>query len=321
MDRSEWLPVGTEVVSRKELKEYMVRNNHTGLIHFAVHIGAIVAVGAFLWLTPFAWWTIPVMFVQGAMIAFLYACMHECIHSSAFKTRRLNAIVGRISAMIIMRPFLYSKYRHMAHHTFTQHPEGDPDQVAFPRDFSEYFLHVSSYNIWHRMLGNLYFLSLGRFSDEEREFIPENELQNVANEARLMVATYIVIAILSVWFQSWLAVYVWVLPRILGEPALRAVRMIEHTGMAESPNMLENTRTTHTNWFVRFFYWNMPYHAEHHLYPSVPFHALPRLHEEKVKPHLAEIAPGILYVHYKVLKRLLTAKNAAAASNGSEARS
>ena len=24
--------------------------------------------------------------------------------------------------------------------------------------------------------------------------------------------------------------------------------------------------------------WNMPYHAEHHAYPGVPFHALPALH-------------------------------------------
>ena len=310
MDRSEWLPLGTDIVSRKELKPYMTRNNHAGLVHFALHLGAIIAVGAILWMTPFSWWTIPVMFLQGAMIAFLYACMHECIHSSAFKTRQLNTIIGRIAAVLIMRPFLYSKYRHMAHHTFTQHPEGDPDQVEFPRDMSEYLLHVSSYNIWHRMLGNLYFLSLGKFTDEEREFIPDTELTAVSNEARSLVAIYVVVAILSVWFQSWIAVYVWVLPRIMGEPALRAIRMIEHTGMAVSPNMLENTRTTRTNWFVRFFYWNMPYHAEHHLYPSVPFHALPRLHEEKVKDHLAEIAPGVISVHYKVLKRLLSKKHA-----------
>jgi len=25
--------------------------------------------------------------------------------------------------------------------------------------------------------------------------------------------------------------------------------------------------------------WNMPYYVEHHSYPTVPFHALPQLHE------------------------------------------
>jgi len=53
--------------------------------------------------------------------------------------------------------------------------------------------------------------------------------------------------------------------------------LAEHTGCAQAPNMLENTRTTYTNAFVHFFAWNMPHHAEHHAYPAVPFHALPKL--------------------------------------------
>lgn len=31
---------------------------------------------------------------------------------------------------------------------------------------------------------------------------------------------------------------------------------------------------------LRFLYWNMNYHVEHHMFPMVPYHALPRLHEE-----------------------------------------
>jgi fatty acid desaturase len=30
----------------------------------------------------------------------------------------------------------------------------------------------------------------------------------------------------------------------------------------------------------RFIYWNMNYHVEHHMFPMVPYHALPALHEE-----------------------------------------
>ena len=29
----------------------------------------------------------------------------------------------------------------------------------------------------------------------------------------------------------------------------------------------------------RFIYWNMNYHVEHHMFPMVPYHALPQLHE------------------------------------------
>jgi fatty acid desaturase len=32
------------------------------------------------------------------------------------------------------------------------------------------------------------------------------------------------------------------------------------------------------NPIFRFLYWNMNYHVEHHMFPMVPYHALPRLH-------------------------------------------
>jgi fatty acid desaturase len=37
--------------------------------------------------------------------------------------------------------------------------------------------------------------------------------------------------------------------------------------------------------------WNMPFHAEHHLYVSIPFHALPHVHEQ-LKEHFKEMAVG-----------------------------
>jgi fatty acid desaturase len=40
-----------------------------------------------------------------------------------------------------------------------------------------------------------------------------------------------------------------------------------------------NTRTVKLNPFFRFLYFNMNYHIEHHMYPMVPFHALPTLHQ------------------------------------------
>ena len=55
--------------------------------------------------------------------------------------------------------------------------------------------------------------------------------------------------------------------------------MAEHTGCDLVPDMLANSRTTLTNGVVRFFAWNMPFHAEHHTFPAVPFHALPALHQ------------------------------------------
>jgi fatty acid desaturase len=39
-----------------------------------------------------------------------------------------------------------------------------------------------------------------------------------------------------------------------------------------------NSRTVLMNPISRWIYWNMNYHVEHHMFPMVPYHALPRLH-------------------------------------------
>jgi fatty acid desaturase len=76
-----------------------------------------------------------------------------------------------------------------------------------------------------------------------------------------------------------LFVMYWLVPVALGQPLLRAILLAEHTGCTNDGNPLTNTRTTYTIWPVRFLMWEMPYHAEHHRYPALPFYALARAHE------------------------------------------
>ena len=54
----------------------------------------------------------------------------------------------------------------------------------------------------------------------------------------------------------------------------------QHAGLSE--DVLDhrlNSRTIYMNPIFRFLYWNMNYHVEHHMFPMVPYHALPKLHE------------------------------------------
>ena len=59
---------------------------------------------------------------------------------------------------------------------------------------------------------------------------------------------------------------------------------------------LANTRTTLSCAPLRFLMWNMPYHAEHHTAPAVPFHALPALHRD-LSGALQRLAPGYTAFH------------------------
>jgi fatty acid desaturase len=47
----------------------------------------------------------------------------------------------------------------------------------------------------------------------------------------------------------------------------------------------------------------MPYHAEHHAYPALPFHALPAAHRA-LAPRIAVQAPGYVAVHRDIIATL-----------------
>ena len=87
------------------------------------------------------------------------------------------------------------------------------------------------------------------------------------------------------------ALLVWIAPWILGQAFLRPYLLAEHTGCGATRDCLENTRTTLSVTLVRLFAWNMPYHAEHHAYPAIPFHALPRLHAI-LRCRIEHVEPG-----------------------------
>ncbi len=275
-----WATPHRPPLPRKELKRLQRRRNGPAVRYMAGHVAVGAATTILIGRGWATWWMVPAMFAQGIVVVFLFAPMHECTHGTAFRTRWMNRAVATFCGTVMMRPALYFRYRHTAHHSYTQDPERDPDQVPMPEGISGYLGEVFGMEFWPKVVGTLYRGFTGRFNDREKSFLPESERPRVIREARLMVALYALVGALSVvtgWWPGLLAY--WLFPRLIAEPALRLVRMAEHTGMSEGADPLTNTRTTLTNPVVRFLYWNMPYHAEHHMAPSVPFHNLRQLHE------------------------------------------
>lgn len=118
-----------------------------------------------------------------------------------------------------------------------------------------------------------------------------------------MLALYLLIAIASVIWNSSLMIWTWIVPALLGQPFLRLFLLAEHTDCPHVENMFENTRTTLTTRLVRLVAWNMPYHAEHHALPTVPFHKLPDLHEA-VRKHLKRTADGYGRLNGELISKL-----------------
>jgi fatty acid desaturase len=134
-------------------------------------------------------------------------------------------------------------------------------------------------------------------------WVPAPKRARIIAEARLLWALYAVILVLSLLLRSDALLLYWILPAIAGQPFLRLYLLAEHMGCAESADMFENTRTTYTNWAMRLLAWSMPYHVEHHAYPSVPFHKLAAVNR-LVANRIKVSAPGYVAVHRGLLRDL-----------------
>ena len=300
---SNWPYHGSKLIPKDDLKPFLKRNNINGIIHLFLLLFLIFISGFIIFLAPNIYIKVIAMIAHGTFIAFLYAGLHECIHKTAFINRKLNEIVGYTLGFIIFRSFLNGRYRHIAHHTFTQHPEKDPDKVKFPEKYSDYIKQVTGFAIWVRIIENLIRHSLGKINENEKEYIPSSDIKKLIRESRFMMLGYFIVILVSVYFSTTFFLIYWIIPRVLGEPFIRFVRMVEHTGKEETADMIHNTRTSFPSLFLRFLYWNMPFHIEHHLYSNVPFHSLPEFHK-LIKPHTDEMEPSIINVHIDILKQI-----------------
>lgn len=256
-------------------KALVVQSDGPGLLHFALHFGAIL-VGAALILAAVPGWPF-LLPLQGILVGFLFTPLHETIHRTAFRSDWLNAAVAAFCGFAVLIAPNWFRYFHFAHHRFTHEPGRDPElEAAKPDTLWGYLLYVSGGPVW---IGNVRVLLTNALNKRDDPYVPARGRAKVVREARLFLAAYGALLVLSIAAQSAVLFWVWLLPALLGQPFMRLYLLAEHSRCPHVANMLENTRTTFTTRFVRFIAWNMPYHIEHHTYPAVPFHKLPAFHQ------------------------------------------
>ena len=235
---------------------------------------------------------------QGIVIIFLFTLLHESSHDTAFASPWLNAAVRTACGFAVFIPAIWFRYFHFAHHRHTHDPQNDPELASpKPETVWQYVKYLSGVPLWISMTGVLLRNASGRNRDD---FVPQKAKGRVAREAQLTIAAYAALVMLSAFLGSALLFWTWLVPALLGQPFLRAYLLAEHTLCPHVASMLENTRTTFTNKLVRFLAWNMPYHAEHHAFPAVPFHKLPDFHL-RVREHLVVTENGYVQFHKRML--------------------
>jgi fatty acid desaturase len=142
---------------------------------------------------------------------------------------------------------------------------------------------VNPWGFYGRLKGVLR-LSRGKLEGEwENILFPATEpekRQRLFNWARTLLVGHALLTAVSLYFGLWLLPVLITLAPFYGGWLLFLCNNTQHVGLQDNvPDYRLCTRTIILHPFVRFLYWHMNFHTEHHMYAAVPCYHLAQLHE------------------------------------------
>ncbi len=281
-------------------KNYLQKTNYHGSFRFLFVISLILFNGYLINLEN----TYQNLFIstQSFLLISLFAPLHECSHSTAFKSKLLNRMVMFFCGMIHLMPSIWFREFHMQHHRHTQDSKKDPELgTESPRTIVSYIFLITGIKIWIDLVNNFFGLLSGNANES---YINKHNTKKVVIEARIIFIVYLLFFFVSLNLNNGILLYAWIIPMIIGQPFLRLFLLAEHGLCDLTTDMTKNSRTTKTNFLVRFFMWNMNYHTVHHSNPGIPFHKLQE-YQKIIKHKFKYKELGYLNFHKKYLMHLL----------------
>lgn len=297
-------------VSRKDLAALNQRSDALGFAQTLGHLGLLLLSGIAAWIAAEnrAWgWLLLILFIHGTMYHFILNGFHELCHSSVFKTKSLNTCFLWLFGFLgIYNPVMFWA-SHQEHHKFTLHPPDDLE-VVFPfhlplQGFFQSII-INPWGLWNRF-GSSWRISQGRFEGEwELILFPEEAVekrQRAINWARIELIGHGLILVISLATGNWLIPVLTTFANFYGGWLLYLCNNAQHVGLVDEVDDYRLcTRTIILNPVVRFLYWHMNYHIEHHMYAAVPCYNLGKLHA-LIKDDLPYCPNGIIDTWRQIL--------------------
>ena len=302
-------PAWRQALSREELRELLELHDWRSWLSIASTWGLIALALALVARWPNPLTVVVALFVIGARQLGLAVLMHEASHRTLLASRRWNDWVGNwLCAYPIWSDIHPYRAYHLRHHARTW-TKDDPDlALAAPFPITRASLarkvwrDLSGQTGWKRLQATLR-RDLGppratgpsrgrgrRALGAGRRALPGVVVTNVVLAGILTAAGHPALYLL--WIAAWLTTY---------SLAMRLRSIAEHAMVPDPGDPLGNTRTTLARWWERLLVApnRVNFHLEHHLLPTVPHYALPRMHRllrERGVLDRACIAPGYVAV-------------------------
>lgn len=242
-------------------------------------VAAAIAASSYL-AHPLAY--VATVFVIGGRMHALGILIHDFAHYRFIANKQVSEWVGDV---LLAWPLgtTVDSYRknHLAHHRYTN-TDMDPDWVVkfgsqhftFPQKWQYALANIIGYLVTINSIRDMRAI-LGRLNKHQDQVPRAYKLKRLG----FYIAVLAVIGLLGAW--KGLILY-WIVPYFTVFLLFLYLRSVaEHFGSMDYEHELGSSRTVYPHFWERAFLapHSVNYHLDHHLYPSVPFYNLAKLHK------------------------------------------
>jgi fatty acid desaturase/ferredoxin len=242
---------------------------------------AVIANILLAWAVLSTSWVVSVipMILLGLLYAHFVELQHQCLHNTAYRSKGWNRFVGVLLGLPTLVSFSDYQFSHMRHHRLLGTRQ---DKEFFNYDyktlttFRNFIPHLFMVPHHKDVARSIVASALGRLG---REGASPKVTGRIRTEYLIMAAALLAMTAVSVWFQTFIFVKLWLLPLLVAIPAHTLIELPEHFGCdKQTTDVLSNTRTIKAGRAATWFTNGNNYHVEHHWMPAVPNDRFVELH-------------------------------------------
>lgn len=291
---------GTKFSSMQELTKI---NPHFFTSRFLIYVG-ITCLGILGCIYGGILLKILSVITLGFMYAHAIELQHQALHYTAYKSKKLNRVVGVFLGIPMLVSFTDYQVHHWSHHKNLGTEEN--------KEFFNY-----SYEKLHSLLFLLpHLLMVYHYADvakwitlsltgKVKPNIVKNKATDIREEYLIIFAVIVATVALSIYFESTLALLIWALPLVIAIPVHALIELPEHLGCPQlSTDPFHNTRTIQSTWLGKWFTNYNNYHVEHHFLPGVPNDKAYELHLA-IKDRIVVLESSFANFYWWFLKELI----------------
>lgn len=220
------------------------------------------------------------------------AAVHELSHGTPFKTKWLNALFFRLFGFLTWNNIHHFKESHTGHHAVTAYDDEDFEIQRKPMPFTWRIVFGWFTFDWRHFKKQVFTTVQYAFGNTDPDYFWWNPLirrdtsdpkkqqtrKRMIRWARTILVGHLLLLLLFIYFRLWILIYTVTFGSFFVTFLVKGCTIQQHSGLPSNiPDWRVTSYTADFGPLLKFLYWNINYHIEHHMYAAVPFYNLPKL--------------------------------------------